>query len=352
MSFHLFTKSDVSHMDAPPDMLLEGRTFGWWAISRAYFTQHTEELQQRLQDLGLSEIVDVHVEDLQNSFQRSSYDYTSDYDVITFRRLSMQETNRPHAPLEVFQHLDTKSVGMLIYDNLLLTVHEDMAGAERDFINRYAISGQRLAASPADLMLRLVNFMVDGYLELRRPITSAIDEWQRLLLDDVDEFDDWSELLQTRNDLRDLDEICEEQHDAMQEWLDSMQEQATLHLSKQTKAERLRRDLLIARSRDVIEHIGRVERHLERMEKAIDNATQIHFSVQGHKTNEFMRALTVVTAIFLPLTLVTGFFGMNFEGMPLIGSTLGFWVVSGLMLLVALGLFVYFWRRKVFTGVH
>lgn len=200
-------------------------------------------------------------------------------------------------------------------------------------------------------MVRLVNFMVDGYLELRRPITSAIDAWQRLLLDDVDAFDDWNELLVTRNDLRNLDEICEEQHDAMQEWLDSLQEQATLDLSKQTKAQRLRRDLLIARSRDVIEHIGRVERHLERMEKALDNAIQIHFSVQGHKTNEFMRALTVVTAIFLPLTLVTGFFGMNFQDMPLIGSATGFWLVSGLMLLVGLGLFVYFWRKRVFTGV-
>lgn len=352
MSFHLFTKSEVKHMDEPPEMLLEGRTFGWWAISRAYVINHADEIQQRLQQLGMPEVVDVHLDDLQSSVQISSYDYTSDYDVVTFRRLSMQNSAAMGNPNEIFRHLDTKSVGMLIFDNLLLTVHEDLEDAEKDFVNRYAISGQRLAASPADLMVRLVNFMVDGYLELRRPITSAIDQWQRLLLDDVDAFDDWSDLLVTRNDLRNLDEICEEQHDAMQEWLDSLQEQATLHLSKQTKAERLRRDLLIARSRDVIEHIGRVERHLERMEKAIDNAIQIHFSVQGHKTNEFMRALTVVTAIFLPLTLVTGFFGMNFEGMPLIQSSAGFWAVTGLMLLVAVGLFIYFWRQKVFTGVH
>lgn len=338
-------------MDEPPNMLLEGRTFGWWAVSRSYVTHRTEALQACLKQLGLPEVLDVHLDDLQSSVQISSYDYTSDYDVVTFRRLSMQCSVELQNPNQVFQHLDTKSVGMLIFDNLLLTVHEDLDVAERDFVHRYAFAGQRLAASPADLMVRLVNFMVDGYLELRRPITSAIDDWQRMLLDDVDAFDDWSELLQTRNDLRNLDEICEEQHDAMQEWLDSLQEQATLHLSKQTKAERLRRDLLIARSRDVIEHIGRVERHLERMEKALDNAIQIHFSVQGHKTNDFMRALTVVTAIFLPLTLVTGFFGMNFESMPLTGSALGFWAVSALMVLMALGLFVYFWRQKVFAGV-
>lgn len=351
MSFQLFTESGVRHLDAPPNMLLKGSTFGWWAVSRDYITHRTEALQACLKQLGMPEVLDVHLDDLKSSAQISSYDCTSDYDVVTFRRLSMQSAVDLQNPNQVFAHLDTKSVGMLIFDNLLLTVHEDLSVAESDFVNRYTVSGQRLAASPADLMVRLVNFMVDGYLGLRRPITNAIDEWQRLLLDDVDEFDDWSELLVTRNDLRNLDEICEEQHDAMQEWLDSLQEQATLNLSRQSKAERLRRDLLIARSRDVIEHIGRVERHLERMEKALDNAIQIHFSVQGHKTNEFMRALTVVTAIFLPLTLVTGFFGMNFEGMPLIGTAAGFWGVSVMMLLLALGLFVYFWRRRVFSGV-
>jgi Mg2+ and Co2+ transporter CorA len=59
-----------------------------------------------------------------------------------------------------------------------------------------------------------------------------------------------------------------------------------------------------------------------------------------------MRTLTVLTAIFLPLNLVTGFFGMNFEGLPLIHSMNGFWAVVGVMLCLGIGLSVFFWRKR------
>jgi Mg2+ and Co2+ transporter CorA len=72
----------------------------------------------------------------------------------------------------------------------------------------------------------------------------------------------------------------------------------------------------------------------------------MHFSAQGNRTNEIMRTLTVLTAIFLPLNLVTGIFGMNFDGLPLIHSTTGFWLVSGAMVALGVGLSAYFWRKR------
>ena len=57
-------------------------------------------------------------------------------------------------------------------------------------------------------------------------------------------------------------------------------------------------------------------------------------------------ATTVLTAIFMPLNLVTGFFGMNFEGLPLIHSRTGFWSIFFAMLLVGIGLSVFFWRKR------
>jgi Mg2+ and Co2+ transporter CorA len=59
-----------------------------------------------------------------------------------------------------------------------------------------------------------------------------------------------------------------------------------------------------------------------------------------------MRTLTVLTAIFLPLNLVTGYFGMNFEGLPLIHSARGFWIISGVLLVVGIGLSWFFWRKR------
>jgi Mg2+ and Co2+ transporter CorA len=59
-----------------------------------------------------------------------------------------------------------------------------------------------------------------------------------------------------------------------------------------------------------------------------------------------MRTLTVLTAIFLPLNLITGFFGMNFDSLPLIHSSRGVWIATALLVCVALGLGLFFWRKR------
>jgi len=59
-----------------------------------------------------------------------------------------------------------------------------------------------------------------------------------------------------------------------------------------------------------------------------------------------VRTLTVLTAIFLPLNLITGFFGMNFESLPLIHSGAGFWIAFFSMLAVGAGLALFFWRKR------
>jgi magnesium transporter len=72
----------------------------------------------------------------------------------------------------------------------------------------------------------------------------------------------------------------------------------------------------------------------------------MHFSEQSNRTNNIMRTLTVLTAIFLPLNLVTGFFGMNFEGLPLIHSPTGFWVAFSIMLALGVAMSFFFWRKR------
>jgi Mg2+ and Co2+ transporter CorA len=103
------------------------------------------------------------------------------------------------------------------------------------------------------------------------------------------------------------------------------------------------------RSRDVLEHIERVLSHVRRLEQSAETAVQMHFSALGHRTNDIMRTLTVLTAIFLPLNLITGFFGMNFDALPLIHSATGVWVALLVMAVVGVGLLSYF-RRKRYLG--
>jgi Mg2+ and Co2+ transporter CorA len=59
-----------------------------------------------------------------------------------------------------------------------------------------------------------------------------------------------------------------------------------------------------------------------------------------------MRTLTVITALFMPLTLITGIFGMNFEVMPLLKNAFGFWLTMGSMALIIVVMLVFFQRRR------
>jgi Mg2+ and Co2+ transporter CorA len=203
-------------------------------------------------------------------------------------------------------------------------------------------STSRLPPSPADLMLRIVNHMVDSYLDLRRLLTRQFAYLQQELLSNRQQFKHWQALLEARNTLHMLEDTCEDQSSALQEWIDALEDWPT-----PTDAQALReREVLRVRSRDVHEHIARVLAHVRRLESSAESAVQIHFSAQGSRTNDIMRTLTVLTAIFLPLNLITGIFGMNFDGLPLIHDQAGFWIAVTLMLLVAGGLVWWFRRRR------
>ena len=191
-------------------------------------------------------------------------------------------------------------------------------------------------------MLRMANHIVDGYLDLRRLLTRQLGFLQRELLDPRSRFHDWSLLLDARNALHLLEDTCEDQRSALQEWIDAVDEWP----QPEGAAAQRERDVLRVRSRDVLEHIERVLSHVRRLEQSAEAAVQMHFSALSHRTNDIMRTLTVLTAIFLPLNLITGFFGMNFDAMPLVHTHTGIWITVGVMALVGVGLGVFFWRKR------
>jgi Mg2+ and Co2+ transporter CorA len=202
--------------------------------------------------------------------------------------------------------------------------------------------GSRLPVDPADLMLRIVNHMVDGYLELRRELTRDLDRWQEALLDPRGRFHDWRSMLHTRLSLHLLDEICEDQRSAIQDWIEAVK---TWPLPP-AETDQRDRELLLVRSRDVLEHIERVIHHVDRLERSAETAVQMHFSAQSNRANDIMRTLTTVTAIFLPLNLMAGIFGMNFEFIPFVHKKDGFIWALVAMVVITVVLVAYFWRRR------
>ena len=337
--------------------------FVWIACERAEFEAQLALLQAALQALCGLQVLDLHVMDLLNTQLPSHYDYPSQYDVLVFRRLAAGHTetdlSRPGLPLShlsarggppILRRIDTSPVGFAVFDHVLLTVHPTDCAVRDAYAAKLLgaasaesrAAGARLPNGPADLMLRIVNHMVDGYLDLRRELTHQLDHWQSELLNPRTRFNNWGSLLDARLSLHQLDEICEDQRAALQDWVEALK---TWPAAGST-AEGQERELLHVRSRDVLEHIERVVHHVRRLEQSAETAVQMHFNAQSHRANEIMRTLTVLTAVFLPLNLIAGIFGMNFEFIPLLHLANGFWIAMALMLLVAVGLVVYFWRKR------
>jgi len=356
--------------------------FVWVACSRTFFASEQIQIQQALQNLTGHHLLDLHISDLLNAQLPSRFDLTSHYDVLVFRRLAsaardtevneslgLKKTKSKLTGPPALRRVDTNPIGFAVFDKVLLTVHPDDCVIREAYASRLMAAGQTAAetdsiktpviasadgsddrstgargipASPADLMLRMVSQVVDVYLDLRRELTRQLDHWQSELINPDTRFNNWSALLEARLSLHQLDEICEDQRSAMQDWLESLNTWAPPTANVLIKEH----EILKVRSRDVLEHIDRVVHHVRRLEQSIETAVHIHFNAQSNRTNETMRTLTSITAIFLPLNLIAAVFGMNFDVIPLLHTNTGFWWTLGSMALIALSLAWFFWRKR------
>ncbi len=268
----------------------------------------------------------LHAQDAANPLHPSHYDGVADYDMVVFRGLipslvhaHQQQQLQEHQLQHQLQHTAQKSgklfkakmghrlqaivtqpTTFFISNHCLITVQHTGNTALATCLDR--ISG---AVTPHQLMLRFINAQVDAYLELRQPLTEQLDRWQRELLDPRRAFNDWTALLDARLELRKLEALSEEQMDALNELREAWLEPKALPYDAAETA------TLRVRLTDICEHIERVLNHAKRLESSVESAIQLHFAAVAHQTNHTVRNLTILTAVFAPLTLLTGFYGMN-----------------------------------------
>ena len=356
-------------LDTPLPQALPERGFFWLAFSRSQFESHLPAIQACLHQLTGQSLVDLHVSDLLNSQLPSRYDFTSHYDLLVFRRLAQQSTaaslhgnaKATHTPSkrpgpQILQRIDTSPVGFAVFERVLLSVHPDDCAVREAYASRLlnatgdkalphdprSAGARGVPLSPADMMLRIVSHMVDAYLDLRRELSRQLDHWQAELIHPTARFRRWNALLQARLALHQLEDLCDDQHTAILSWNETLDDWV---VSDDTFAQR-EHELLKVRCRDVLEHIDRVVHHVRRLEHNTETAVQMHFNAQGNRTNDIMRTLTALTAIFLPLNLIAAVFGMNFEFIPWLHTASAFWWTLGGMVAIATSMGLVFWRKR------
>lgn len=73
--------------------------------------------------------------------------------------------------------------------------------------------------------------------------------------------------------------------------------------------------------RDIYDHLVRLNESVESNRDLLGNALDAHLTIASNRTNDIMKRLTILSSIFMPLTFVTGFFGQNFDDLPIHSTT-------------------------------
>ncbi|MCL2149939.1 MAG: magnesium/cobalt transporter CorA [Dehalococcoidia bacterium] len=100
--------------------------------------------------------------------------------------------------------------------------------------------------------------------------------------------------------------------------------------------------------RDIYDHAIQVIDNIESTREIISGMLDVYFSSASNRLNEIVKVLTILSAIFIPLTFIAGVYGMNFDFMPELNQPYGYPIVLVFMAMIAAGLIIYFKHKKWF----
>jgi magnesium transporter len=226
----------------------------------------------------------------------------------------------------------TKELDGYLGDNYVVTYHTQRFRSLKAVKTQIRASHFSCSRGPAYLLHQILDQIVDLYMPI------------------VDDFDE------AINDLEDrVFDMKKTGTAILEEVMDLRRSVARLRRISARQLEVLYRishgefpqipDHILPFFRDVHDHLQRISDLGEGYRDLVSGLFEIHFAVVSNRTNDVMKTLAVLSAIMLPLSLIAGIYGMNFEYMPELKSAYGYFATLGMMAVVAILLLIYFWRR-------
>ena len=221
----------------------------------------------------------------------------------------------------------TRDVDFFLGPNYLVTVHDGDSRSIaklRDVCERHA---RVLQEGPAALMHRIVDQMVDHY----RPTMEALEQ-------EIDTLEEEAyygrrnlvrQVLRLKRDLASMRRILIPQRDAVGRL--ARREFPAIN------------DEMSYRFRDVYDHVVRLTEEAMLFQDRVTGILEINLATVSNRLNQIMKVLTVLSTIFMPLTLIVGAWGMNVR-LPMFpgGEGAQFWWVAGFMLALTGGMLTFF----------
>ena len=233
-------------------------------------------------------------------------------------------TEDPDEPFEIVIH----EIHAFVHEDYLVTVHDTPVHATEAVWAR-AETDTRIMRSPGWTLHAVVDAMVDALFPILRRIGSELERLEEAVLDDPSD-DELAKIFQIRRTLVSMRRVVRPLRDV----ISMLTRRKQSPLSKRTSIY----------FRDVYDHVISAAESIEEAQGLVESAMDAYNSSVSNRTNEIMAKLTIFSVVFLPLAFLTGFWGQNFDHLPISNAAL-FYVNLAVMIGLPLGLLFWF-RRK------
>lgn len=307
----LVTGESIENYHEPDDTLMQ-----WYDIRGLHNTELIQEIGK------IFSIHSLALEDVADTFQRPKYDEFDNGVFFTFKKIKWKENSLD---------LDMQHLSIFFGDGFLVSFQED---AKDNFANvkaRIHNATGRIRKRGADyLAYALIDTITDNYFTI---------------LDGVEQFIEETEYSINRNP---KDDIKSNIHDLKMEMLQMRKSVTPLRdaIGKFSRSDSpLIQEENLPFIQDLYDHTIQLTDLVESSRDSLTGLQDFYMSEVSFRMNQIMKVLTVVTTVFIPLSFLTGLYGMNFENMPELHSRNGYYILLGVMVAIVLGLLYYFKRK-------
>ncbi|MFH1424317.1 MAG: magnesium/cobalt transporter CorA [archaeon] len=273
----------------------------------------------------LSDTFNFHplsIEDCSKFTEMPKVDEYDDYILLVFHRVTFDFKK---------EELQTKEMDIFLGDNFLVTVHNEESQSIENMKSRVTTKPQTLLQGPDIIMHGIIDYSIDRYIPV-------LDKWDEVI-EDLEE-----KIL--RGETEGIMEEIMHLRRHLVEFKKSIGPQ------KEVINKLARRDYPYISERgsmymkDVYDHIQSSYTELESYREMLANAFEAYLSVLSNRMNTVIHRLTLIATIFMPLTFITGLYGMNFVNMPELSWQYGYFFSLAIMTTVGVVMVLYLKKKE------
>ncbi|MFX0183543.1 MAG: magnesium/cobalt transporter CorA [Candidatus Hodarchaeota archaeon] len=262
------------------------------------------------------------LEDILNTDQRPKID---DYENHLYVVLKMLNYNEKQKSVVIEQ------VSLILGENYVLSFQERPEDVFNPVRERIKAKRGKIRSYGADyLFYALIDVIVDNYFLILERLSERIE-----LLEDEVVTTPGTETIQTIHSLKTNIIFIRKAVWPLRELISRLDRGGSVLIQSETQKY----------IRDVYDHTIQVIDTVETLRDIVSGMLDIYLSSISNRMNEVMKVLTIIATIVIPMTVISGIYGMNFQFMPELAWPIGYPIALSLMLMVAIIMLSYFWKK-------